>query len=700
MLANSSHQTTKIGLVQIGELTWERRRRQQWVMKNGLPVLKPSYSLPGSFVYLPYSVGLLQSYVQKHAQHPQQYQFLMPIYSPMAVSEAVQQLQGAQVVGFSAYIWNIRLSLAIARALKEQNPKTLIVFGGPQVPDHAQDFLRENRFIDIVCHGEGEKVFLQILENSAAKAWDEIESVSYLTEDDQFVTHPKMTRTKDLTVIPSPYLDGVFDELIKNNPQHNWLVMWETNRGCPFSCTFCDWGSAVASKVSTFDMERLIAEVDWFAKNKIGHVFICDANFGIFPRDIEIARYMVDTYKKSRYPSFVSIQNSKNQTDRTYTIQKIFSEMMSAGVTLSLQSVDATTLKNIKRDNISLNSFFELQRRYKQDGIPTYTDILIGLPGETYDSFANGLSSLIKNGQHNRVAFYNTTILPNAEMGNPEYQKKFGMVSVLVPIIHHHDDVETREKQEVKEYIDTVITTNSMPKADWVKTKCFAWMAEFLHFDRLLQIVMILMAEAYEVPYRELFEAFLNAKDDKYPIFKKINERFIARAQANQLGEPEYVKDERWLNIWWPIHHHTLIWLATENKIEAFYAEIEQILVDLLMSREALFEPELVHDAVTLNRQLVRLPFVFSNLELELGFNVWEYYQGILLGQNVALEKKSASYVIDRTSTVWITWESWYEDVIMRLNGRQNQLYTIKPTSPAKDLHISSSTQSAIATAD
>ena len=57
-------------------------------------------------------------------------------------------------------------------------------------------------------------------------------------------------------------------------------TVWETNRGCPFSCTYCDWGSATASKVSRMDMDKLGKELLWFAKNKVE--FILSYSFASF----------------------------------------------------------------------------------------------------------------------------------------------------------------------------------------------------------------------------------------------------------------------------------------------------------------------------------------------------------------------------------------------------------------------------------
>ena len=636
----------------------------------GLVLINASFSGQN---YLPYSVGLLQAYVQEHAPNPERYNFRLPVYTRIPVQDAVDQVLGADVIGFSTYVWNIRISLEIAKKVKEARPETLIVFGGPQVPDVAEEFLRQNSFIDIVCHGEGEQVFLSILEAFPARSWDDIPSISYLQEDGTFVSHPRSARVKDLSVIPSPYLSGAFDALMEANPQEHWLFLWETNRGCPFSCTFCDWGSAVAAKVYTFDMERLKQEIQWMAEKKIEFVFCCDANYGILPRDKELTDYLAEVKTATGYPQAMSIQNTKNATDRAYEIQKKMADVgLSKGVTISFQSVDPTTLESIKRKNISSDSFRELQRRFTRDRVETYTDTILGLPGETYDSFANGVSNIIEDGQHNRIVFSNLTVLPNAEMGDPEYQKKYGMIMVKSKIINIHGSLTEDEIPEIQEL---VVGTASMPKPDWVKTRAFAYMSALLHSDKVFQIPLILLHELCAIPYRELIEAFSECDSDEFPAISETRKFFIEKAQDIQSGGVEYVNSEEWLNIWWPTDEYMMIKLCHEEKLNKFYEEAEDMFTKILKSKFVDLPARLLHEAIHLNRSLIKMPFQTEDIELTLTYNIWEFYQSVLVGEPIPIEEGNFTYLIDRTSQTWNSWDDWCREVIWYGNKKGAYLY-------------------------
>jgi radical SAM superfamily enzyme YgiQ (UPF0313 family) len=626
--------------------------------------------------YLPYSAGLLQAYAAKNARHPERYDFGMPIYSRIPVAQAVDQLKDADVVGFSTYVWNIRISLEIARRLKALKPQMLIVFGGPQVPDRSEAFLRKHRFIDLAVHGEGEAVFLSILENFPSRSFEQVPSISFVRADSSFQLNPRAERLHDISVIPSPYLTGIFDRVMAANPQEKWLILWETNRGCPFKCTFCDWGSAIAAKVSQFDFERLLREVDWFAGNKIEFIFCCDANYGMLKRDYDITKYVAGVKQRLGYPRALSVQNTKNGTDRAYKVQKLLSDAgLNKGVAIALQSVDEHTLEAIKRENISTASFQELQRRFTRDKVETYSDLILGLPGETYDSFADGIGQVIDNGQHNRIQFNNLSILPNAEMGDPEYQKKYGMVTIETKIINIHGSLKETEEEEISEVQDLVVATASMPHEDWARTRALCWMTALLHFDKVMQIPIVLVRDLCDVGYREIFEAFIGSRAERYPVLADIKRFFIDKARDIQAGGAEYCHSPEWLDIFWPADEHVLIKLCVEGKLDRFYAEAESLLAELTEAHAAAMPRELLHEAVRLNRQLIKLPFQRDDIEVETSHNIWEYYRAVLVGDRIPLEERACINRIRRSQAVYDTWTDWYREVIWYGNKKGAYLY-------------------------
>jgi len=629
--------------------------------------------------YLPLSVGMLQAYAQKYLQRPEDFEFMIPLYRRGDVTESVEYLIGADIVFFSTYVWNFRISSEIAERLKARSPETTIVFGGPHVPDRDDEFLHKYPFVDVACHGEGEATALAVLENRATKDWKNVPGISFLMDDGKLVRRPKSPRLDDLSTVPSPYLSGVFDPLMAANPSENWLAMWETNRGCPFSCAFCDWGSATQSKVHPFDLDRIYQEVDWFGSHGINFIWCCDANFGILPRDIDIAKYIAETKKKYGFPQIFQVQNTKNATERAYEMQTILAKAgLARGVDIALQSSDELTLANIKRANISSEGFQELQRRFRRDGVETYTDMIIGLPGETYDSFADGVSNAIQNGQHNRIKMNDLSILPNAEMGDPEYQKKFGMEMVESRTLSVHGS-RAEAEEEIPENQILVIATDSMPQPDWVRTRVYAWTVALLHFDKTLQIPSVLLNEVCSLTYREIAEAVTEGDLSDYPVLQGVRSFFVEHATNIQHGGPEFAMSEDWLNIWWPPDEYALIKLCFENNLDRFYDETESRIHGLLAEKTLSIPRDLLHDAFQLNRALLKQPNITEDLVLETSHNVLEFYESVLTGQSVPLEKTPSKYHIDRSSKTWASWDDWCREVIWFGNKTGAYLYGSAP---------------------
>jgi radical SAM superfamily enzyme YgiQ (UPF0313 family) len=649
----------KVGLVQINMgLTWSNTRRHEGEDP-------PTYGL------LPYSAGLLQAYVERHAAG--RYAFLTPLHKRVPIEDGVAALRGADVAGFSTYVWNVRLSLAIARRLKEVQPRTLIVFGGPQVPDRAEGFLREHRFVDVAVHGEGEAVFAGLLDAAEEPDFGDVPGVSFLRSDGTFQMRSKPARMADIDRIPSPYIEDTFRALMDANPRERWVLIWETNRGCPFSCTFCDWGSATASKVRRFALERLHEEIRWMERRQIGFVFCADANFGVLRRDLELAQAVVAAKGRSGFPFSLSVQNTKNATDRAYQIQKLLNDEMNAyGVTLSLQSVNPQTLANIKRANISSESFRELQRRFAADGTYTYTDIILGLPGEGYAEFADGVSQVIADGQHNHVQFHNCSLLPNAEMAQPEYRARFGLRTVEQVIRNVHDPADY--SQAVEEYLETVVGSDAMSPSDWVRAKVFTWLADLCYFDRTLQIPFAMLAARHAIGLRELIETLEAADEARAPVLARTVATLRTHARGIQEGGPEYFAAPRWGNLLWPGDQYALISLVLGERLEAFYVEVTAALCALLESRGLGHDEISLREAIELNRAMLRLPDERGELHVALSHDILEHHAALLCGRPRALEERLSLYTIGRDAAWLPSDDAWLEHIAW-CQGKDKRAY-------------------------
>ena len=432
---------------------------------------------------LPLAAGLLASYAKKHAPECDIEIKLLRERPDKTAAE----YESPDVLAFSCYIWNLRHSLEVARLAKLRWPNALVVVGGPSIPRKPETltkFFAKHPFVDITAHGEGEHTFTDILK---ATDFSTVKGISYRTADG-YVKTSERERIKDLDALPSPYLDGTFDTLLERHKQLITGTIWETNRGCPFSCSFCDWGQATQSKVNIYGLDRLKAEIDWIAKHNIFYVYAADANFGIKKRDIEIARYMGDRKRTVGAPGYFMINWMKNSHTRTIEIADILRDAgIGCQVTLSMQSFDEVTLEAIKRSNIDLDTFRSLKAEYNKRGIATYSELLLGLAGETYASFCAGVTRALSTFPRDHFNIYLCRTLENAEMSEPEYRSTHGIETRWCEVAmarRTNDNVTVNEEEEI------IVGTKAMPIADWRRAFLFGYLLNCLANLRLGNVII------------------------------------------------------------------------------------------------------------------------------------------------------------------------------------------------------------------
>ena len=502
----------------------------------------------GDQIHFPYRISSLVAYIKSRENLGNNFKFEKAFVLRENVDEYIKECVDTDILLCSCYVWNWEITNFLAKAVKKLNPNCLIIFGGAQVPDFSKDFFKQHPYADIIVHGEGEIVLEEILtEFLNNKDYSKIKGLE--TKD---FRNPPQERIDNLDDLPSAYLTNTVWELVDKIDGIRWIAGWETNRGCPYACTFCDWGSATFTKVRKWEESKIFKEIEWFAENQIPYIDCCDANFGIFQeRDFRIAKKLKDVALKTHYPERVRPAWAKNSSEKIIPIAKQLQEGGILGaVTLAVQSLDTNTLNIIKRANIKFDAFSELTETFRNNKIPTYTELIMGLPGETLDTFKDGLENIAQT-KIDTVFIYNCTILPNAPMNVPEYREKYKIQSVLSPIMLVHSSIHNRGSHQ--EYEEIVTATNTCSLDELKETYLYSWCYLTLQSLGILEHVTNFYNNSFNLGYIKFFEIFLEFCSAKKSVFSEEFDRIIEFRNNGYAGKGWDEYDPKIGEIIWPI---------------------------------------------------------------------------------------------------------------------------------------------------
>ena len=343
----------------------------------------------------------------------------------------VDDLEPPDVVALSVYFWNRAPVMLIAREVKRRWPNCVVVVGGNDVSHQPTQVFAEDA-VDVLVHGEGELTFRSLLAalERPGRPLAEVDGISY-RDGGRVVTTGPAERITDLSCLPSPLLSGVYpDEDIAASR----IIIMETNRGCPYSCSFCYWGGATKSKVRPFPMERVKAEISHVVAHAPANatLFLADANFGILPRDVEIAEWLVSELKRHGKRMFLFTNWAKNTNKRVLEAARIlYSHRLISAVTLSAQSFTPEVLQIARRSNIRTSYYRSLQQEFQHLGIPTYTELIWGLPGESLETHLDSVEEVITSGGHPVV--YPLLLLNNTEYTTARFRDEHALVTRTLP---------------------------------------------------------------------------------------------------------------------------------------------------------------------------------------------------------------------------------------------------------------------------
>ena len=531
------------------------------------------------------------TYVKTNEKIKNNFKFEKSFVFRTEVEEYIKECYDADVLLCSCYVWNWEITKYLASEVKKINPNCTIIFGGAQIPDLAQDFFKQHPYVDIIAHGEGEYILENILTAYLKdKDYSQVKGI----ETKEF-RNQLQERINELDNLPSPYLTNTVWDLVEKVDGIRWIVGWETNRGCPYACTFCDWGSATFTKVRKWEESRLFKEIEWFAENKIPYIDCCDANFGIFQeRDFRIAEKLKEVALKTNYPERVRPAWAKNSSEKIIPIAKQLQDGGILGaVTLAVQSLDPDTLKIVKRANIKFDTFSELASTFRKNGIPTYTELIMGMPGETLQSFKDGLDSIAMT-KVDTVFIYNCTVLPNAPMNVPEYREKYKIKITRSPIMLVHSSIHNRGTHQ--EYEEIVVETSTCSCEDLKETYLYSWCFLTLQSLGILKHIATYYNIVHNIRYTKFYEVFMEFCRTAKSIFSDEVNHVIEFRDGGYTGKGWDEYDPKLGDIMWPIEEAS--WLRLTYNKEKFHQDAER-LVSFIDKKFNLNTPEkLLNDLV------------------------------------------------------------------------------------------------------
>jgi len=483
---------------------------------------------------IPINIGFIGAYAKKIFGDDIEISFFK---YPPSVIEAIENAP-PDVIALSNYSWNSKLSERIARLVKERNQKAVTVQGGTNFPHREKqqlEFLLTRPATDIFVELEGEVSFSELLRrvlaarDGGSRLYDEqipgcvyIEPKSRLSNAPILVKGALPARIKVLDEIPSPYLNGMMDRFFDGR----LTPFLETNRGCPFKCTFCHTGEEYFQKINMFSLDRLKEEIAYIAPRAsslgIVNLHIADTNFGMFSRDRDICEALLKSQEKFGWPRQIMSTTGKNNKERVIEITKMMGNVFS--VNMSVQTMDPNVLVNIKRDNIEIDTFTQINQHLNEQGRSTKGELIIGLPGETKESFVRGLEQVIAAGVSS-VCMYSLLLLHGTEFKDPDYREKFKIQGKyrIVPL-----NFGEYAGERVFDVEEMAFATGTMPFEDylWIRGLCF--FVEVMHnnrpFDELIRYGIEefgmtrfqLLKRAYELfgtgpeGIREIVDNFMN----------------------------------------------------------------------------------------------------------------------------------------------------------------------------------------------
>lgn len=364
--------------------------------------------------------------------------------------------QGADLICFSCYIWNIEYINEIIYILKTANPKLKILLGGPEVSYETKETMEENEFVDYIIYGEGEISFHEFLcaihEN---KELSSINGLAFRCENEIIINNSREIN-HDLDKLVSPYEN--------NEKYYDKIIYYESSRGCPYRCAFCM--SSIDKSVRFFSLERVKSDLLVLLSTNARQIKFVDRTFNAdYKRAMKIMQFIVDNNKNNMTIHFEITADIIN--DEFLDFLKSMPVNMFQ-FEIGVQSLNVQTLNEINRKT-DINKLIHVINEIKENkNMHMHLDLIAGLPYEDYNTFKMSFNEI-----HNLYAdklqlgflkvLKGTKIYNDLEIHDIKYNKKAPYELIKNKYISYEQILKLKNIEELvdryynEKYFDTTI---------------------------------------------------------------------------------------------------------------------------------------------------------------------------------------------------------------------------------------------------
>lgn len=382
--------------------------------------------------HTPINLGFIAAFVKAQLGHNVEFKLFK---DPNKLLDAIDK-DYPDILALSNYVWCQSVSEDIFQYYKKVSPKGIAVWGGPNFPmnelEKARNYLLNRPYVDFYIPFEGETPFLNIckavLEHGSNqyalknKHQSCFEGSFLIDKNNELIGNNIGVQIKELETVPSPYLQGWMDDFLREGLH----PMFETQRGCPYKCKFCHTGLDYYNRGRSFSLERIKKEIEYITATvpdpTKAHLYITDSNFGMWPQDLEFAKWLRVHYEQTGFPLSFGTSTGKGRVNLVLETVMNHPKLM---LTNSVQSMDDKVLKAIERKNLPMHQLQFSQIELDEKGKLSWPEVILGLPEETRESHLETLKKLMRDIGANIIYQYTLMLLPGTEIYTDKMRKEY-----------------------------------------------------------------------------------------------------------------------------------------------------------------------------------------------------------------------------------------------------------------------------------